>query len=165
MKLVDFSSLIQLGVGLHAGTAFLQFVSEFANVPLSKKLQRLHNIIVEKSKKNEAYREMTEGILDLISDLDLKIVQIFNEYKVAVIINILVAAILTALLVWASFCTETVLSLKEALVISFVSILPAPTSVFALWIRWRRNTSSLSGAARKMEKRVSGFEDVRERLA
>jgi hypothetical protein len=45
MTFGDFSSLVQLGVGLHAGTALFQLLSEFGVAPLERRLGRLEDYV------------------------------------------------------------------------------------------------------------------------
>ena len=52
IKYGDFSSLVQLGVGLHVGTALLQLYGELAVEPLTRTLDRTRTLFL--APQNEA---------------------------------------------------------------------------------------------------------------
>ena len=69
MKLSHFSSLVQLGVGLHLGTALFEVVAQFARSPLERKLVRLR----EYGGELKTLTEAAESALDSLGDLDTEV--------------------------------------------------------------------------------------------
>src|SRR3954464_8092364 len=86
-KLADFASLVQLGVGLHTGTALLQSITEFSGGPLARKLARLTSIARERATKDPRFAASQSRGEELAGELEMKVVQFFNEYKIASLIN------------------------------------------------------------------------------
>jgi hypothetical protein len=98
MKLGDFASVLQLGVGLHVGSALLQTVAEFASSPISKRIERLAKLAklamlrrtrLEKvgSLDTTAAIALEDDTLNTLSALEVKKVQFFNEYRIAATVN------------------------------------------------------------------------------
>jgi hypothetical protein len=143
MSLGDFSSVVQLGVGLHAGTALLQSISQLASAPLSRELGRLKSIAEVRSMKRDD-EEHLETARDLVGDLEIKKVQFFNEYREIVAINSAIAVGLGVVLAIIAFCAEykdPPLWLEWLIVVG--SLVPAPASILFLWNRWQAHTQGL----------------------
>jgi hypothetical protein len=158
IKLSDFSSVLQLGVGLHAGTVLLQAIAEFASSPVSHRVERLARMARLKRARFERDGKDTSGvdaieseILDTQSALELKKVQLFTEYKYAAGLNSIVALVLFGLLVWAAIAADHELSLGLACFIVFLSAGPAIFSLLLLWWRWHSNTSGIRASIKKLE--------------
>jgi len=164
MRLGDFSSVLQLGVGLHVGTALLQSIAEFASSPISKRIERLaklaalrraryqqnNKVLAEKS------LELESEVLDLQSSLELKKVQFFNEYRIAALVNTLSAIALFILLVWAAVRADDSIGFWLASLVVIASFAPATLSLGTLWRRWHVNTADVRRATDKIEHRLLG---------
>jgi hypothetical protein len=95
MKLGDFASVLQLGVGLHVGSALLQTVAEFASSPISKRIERLAKLAMLRRTRLEkvgsldttAAIALEDDTLNTLSALEVKKVQFFNEYRIAATVN------------------------------------------------------------------------------
>lgn len=150
MNLSEFSSVLQLGVGLHAGTALLQSILEFASAPIFARVDRLVKVAelrVERLRKankpaEEAYEILSE-LNDIRGLLALKRVQFFHEYKLAAGANAIVAVALYGFLCWAALQADYKLGVTLAVFLIVLSALPAVGSIAILWWRWRANTSSV----------------------
>jgi hypothetical protein len=161
MKLSDFSSVLQLGVGLHVGTALLQSIAEFASSPLSKRIDRLARLAAlrrmryekEKSTSVRQSLELENEVLDLNTTLELRKVQFFNEYRIAAEVNTGAAILLFALLVWAAINVDHEVGPWLASVLVFASFAPAALSLATLWRRWHVNT----GDVRKLTAKIEGI--------
>ena len=66
---------MQLGVGLHAGTALLQIYGEIGIQPLVRTLARIKNIVGESELEQEA---LTEEKRKLEADFDIFKILLFN---------------------------------------------------------------------------------------
>ena len=99
----DFSSVVQLGVGLHAGSALLQTISEFASAPMSRRLSRLSAIAEARASRGHSEKTHHDMARDLVGDLEIKKIQFFNEYREVVAANAGIAVALCVLLAGIAF--------------------------------------------------------------
>lgn len=144
MTLGDFSSVVQLGVGLHAGTALLEPIAEFTQSALSRRLGRLHKIAELKLKHGRpGAQDVYDHASDLLGDLEVKKVQFFNEYKTVVEVNGAVAIVLALLLALLAFRFSEETNAIIGSMITLTSLGPASASLLFLWSRWRSNTAAL----------------------
>ncbi|WP_157158537.1 hypothetical protein [Bradyrhizobium sp. WSM1253] len=163
MKLSDFSSVLQLGVGLHLGTALLQSIAEFASSPLSKRIERLAKLaalrrtrLEKRSDLAEMSLELENEVLDLHSTLELRKVQFFNEYRIAAVVNTIAAVGLFCLLVWAAVQAEDPASIYLAIFLIGASFAPAVLSLGTLWWRWNVNTVDVRKTTAEIERKLLG---------
>jgi hypothetical protein len=161
MKLSDFSSVLQLGVGLHTGTVLLQAITEFASAPLSKRIERLAKIarlrrerFVREKRNTDAIVAIEAEISDAQSALELKKVHLFFEYKIAALINAIFAFFLYYLLVLAAVAADTEVSPFEATSLASVSIGPALITLIVLTLRWQYHTFRVRATVKKVESRI-----------
>ena len=164
MRLGDFSSVLQLGVGLHIGTALLQSIAEFASSPLSKRIERLaklaalrHARSVQRSRELAEQPSTLEGeVLDLQASLELKKVQFFNEYRIAALVNAVAALALFLLLVWAAIKADDLIGWCLAFFVVVSSVSPAILSLGTLWRRWHINTADVRQSTDRIEHKLLG---------
>jgi hypothetical protein len=149
MKLGDFSTLLQLGIGLHLGTAFFEIVAEFARSPLERKLTRLRELA---SVRN--LPEAAETALDALGDLETKSVQFFNDYRNIIVGNGLVGFLLLLTLIWISVDADASVPVPLAVLLITLSVIPAPFSVTFLWRRWTNHTKRLRERAAALERQL-----------
>jgi hypothetical protein len=155
MTLGDFSSLVQLGVGLHAGTALLESITELTESPLSRRLSRLHKIAEAKlNSKNSGAQDLYDHASDLIGDLEVKKVQFFNEYKEVVAVNAAVAIILALLLALIAFLFSEETHFVIGFLITLASLGPASASLLFLWSRWKSNTAILRESVDSLHRQL-----------
>jgi hypothetical protein len=129
MKYGDFSSLVQLGVGLHAGTALLQIYGDIGIQPFVRTLTRIRQLL----EGTDPHVPAAEEFAQLESDFDIFRIQLFQEYRKYVVVNFAVAAVLMLLLVLIAYKADDPLSDVFSIFIVFGSIVPGPATVFILW--------------------------------
>jgi hypothetical protein len=144
LKYGDFSSLVQLGVGLHAGTALLQLYGEFGLQPIERAIARVRDVL-------EPQDVLHEQLAKIEAELAIFKIQLFNEYKRHVRINFVVAIILTLCLVYISFFAEEAIDFTWALIFFALSCLPAPVTLLALWHDASNQIRPLRGRLTKLE--------------
>jgi hypothetical protein len=154
MKLGDFSSLVQLGVGLHAGTALLQSVTEFAGTPLSRRIERLRTLAELKAKRDPKYDDCLESAANLLGTLEVKKIQFFNEYKEVAKANGGVAIALCFLLAVQAFLADQCIPISVGLFIVALSLFPAGGSLYFLHSRWATNVKSLVEGVKKLNEQL-----------
>jgi hypothetical protein len=154
MTLGDFSSVVQLGVGLHAGTALLQSIAELTATPLSRQLGRLLKISEVKLARDASFQDIHDQACDLAGDLEIKKVQFFNEYREVVAINTAVAGVLALLLGVIAFLFGEEIHPGIGFLITLASFAPAPLSLWFLWSRWTANTVSLKESVNTLHRRM-----------
>jgi len=158
MNYGDFSSLVQLGVGLHAGTALLQLYLEIAATPFERKLQRLHNLCVSRKISDH---ELLDDVEQLSADFDIFKVQLFNEFKRFVAINFGVAAILLVILIFISYRASSAVDPITATIGVFLSVLPGPITLAALWIAASRKLKPLREKAASLQRSALSYNSAR----
>lgn len=155
MTLGDFSSVVQLGVGLHAGTALVESITELTESPLSRRLSRLDRIAEAKVKSGRpGAQDLYDQASDLLGDLEIKKVQFFNEYKTVVEVNAAVAIVLALLLSVISFLYGEEINFIIGLLVVLASLGPASASLVFLWSRWKSNTTSLRDSTETLHKKL-----------
>jgi hypothetical protein len=154
MTLGDFSSVVQLGVGLHAGTALLQSIADLTATPLSRRLRRLREISEAKLARNASFQDIHDQACDLAGDLEIKKVQFFNEFRKVVAVNTAVSGALALLLGVIAFFFGEEIDVGIGLLIALASFVPAPLSLGFLWSRWSANTVSLRESIDALHRRM-----------
>jgi hypothetical protein len=156
MKYGDFSSLVQLGVGLHVGTALLQLYGELGVQPLVRTIARTRSLFVVP--ENERPPKTIESELDrLESKYEIFKIRLFNEYKKYVLVNSLVALLLAILLTIIAFKAGDQITDDWDMVtifIVFISIFPAPISLGILWFDAGQQVKPMKLEADALEKRA-----------
>src|SRR5689334_3204346 len=101
MKYGDLSSIVQLGVGLHIGTAVLQMYGELGIAPLERRISRIRRLF-QGPEPERPPRELEEELNIVESRYGLFKIEFFREYRWCVVLNTAVAVLLaTALIVIA----------------------------------------------------------------
>lgn len=161
MSLNDFSSVLQLGVGLHAGTALLQPILEFASAPVVARAERLARIAELRVDRLQRTGKQYAGAQALLNDLNdirgllaLDRVLFFQEYKIAAAANAVVAAVLYGLLSWAAVRPDQAIGPLLATFIIGLSAGPAVASLAILWSRWRANTAPIAEKLNGLQKDI-----------
>jgi hypothetical protein len=155
MKYGDFSSLVQLGVGLHIGTAILQLYGEIGAEPLVRTLARIKALVTEPA--GAALAGAKADYEQLASDYEIFKIRLFNEYKRYIKINSTVAVLLTILLTAISFKSDDTIE-RDWVVITIpivaLSVLPALVTLGTLWIDASQLVGPMRARANNLEMRV-----------
>ena len=142
----DFSTIVQLGIGLHLGTAALELFGRFDVAPITRRLDRLGRLIERKSNlhNNETLSKTTQ-IIDFESlddnyqtindDINIFHIRLENEYKIRAIINTANALILIFILIMLSFWYNITVEWPAGIFFIVISILPAFLTVLHLRIK------------------------------
>lgn len=156
MKYGDFSSIVQLGVGLHVGTALLQMYGELGIAPLVRTIGRLRSLFL--APEGERPPKLLEDELDrLESNFEIFRIQLFQEYRKYVRINSMVAIALAIILVVIAYKAQDAVGEGyewTTVVIFALSLLPAPLTLGALWIDAGRQVKPMKDEADDIEKRA-----------
>jgi hypothetical protein len=156
MKYGDFSSLVQLGVGLHVGTALLQLYGELGVQPLVRTIGRTRSLFLVP--EGERPPKTIEDELDrLESKYEIFKIQLFKEYRNHVAINSIVAIILAIILIILAFKADDPISENWEWTTVFMaafSIFPAPITLGVLWFDAGKRVKPMKAEADKLEKRA-----------
>jgi hypothetical protein len=156
MKFGDLSSIVQLGVGLHVGTAVLQLFGELGVTPLERRIARIRSLFrLPKSKRPP--RSLEEELDQLESRYELFKIEFFNQYRWCVAINSIVAAVLAVfLIVIAVKADDAILDGYEWFVVVSIglSFVPAPVVLGTLSFDAHRRVRALKSAANSIETRA-----------
>ncbi len=156
MKYGDLASIVQLGIGLHVGTAVLQVFAELGMTPLDRRIKRIRSLFAlpEAERPPES---LDEELKWLESRYELFKIDFFTEYRWCVAIDSIVAVILAVLLIIVAIKADDVIQSGYewfAIVSIALSFLPAPLMLLALWLDARRRVSTLKRAAVSIEERA-----------
>jgi len=155
MKYGDFSSLVQLGIGLHIGTAILQLYGEIGAEPLVRTLARIKALVIEPT--GSALADAKADYEQLASDYEIFKIRLFNEYKRYIKINSIVAALLTILLIVIAFKSDDLIEGDWVVItipIVALSVLPAIATLGSLWFEASQLVGPMRARANKLEMRV-----------
>jgi hypothetical protein len=156
MKYGDLSSIVQLGVGLHVGTAVLQLYGELAFVPLTRKISRIRSLF-RIAEAERPPRELEEELDRLESDFELFKIQFFRRYRWCIGGNSIIALVLAAFLIIIATKAEDVIGRDYewfAVVAIGLSFLPALLTLLILWIEAHRQVKGLKSVADDIETRA-----------
>jgi hypothetical protein len=152
MKYGDFSSLVQLGVGLHAGTALLQLYGEFGLQPVERAIARLKYALSDQDAASDDLGRLSQ----LEAELSIFKIQLFNEYKKYMKGNLVIAGILTVCLVYIAFYNDDAISTGWALMLAVLSCIPAPITLAVLWFDAAQQIRPLRNKVSRLEDEIYG---------
>ncbi|RWE81925.1 MAG: hypothetical protein EOS63_08030 [Mesorhizobium sp.] len=152
MTFGDFSSVVQLGVGLHLGTALLQMYGEIGLQPMIRSIERMQSVAEDPN--NPPIDEHRDELVTIVSRFDVYKIQMFTNYKRYLVANSIIAAILTAILVVIAYCYSTALNPQCSVIIVALSILPAPVTLFCHWQDATKALQPLLEAAKTLEAKM-----------
>ncbi|WP_158812009.1 hypothetical protein [Beijerinckia sp. L45] len=156
MKLSDFSSVVQLGVGLHAGAALLQLASDLATAPLSRKLRQIETLAESRLHTHKESQVHLDRAKDLITDLQIAGIGFDKQYRQLIKVNGIVSLALITLLVWLSVDADREVCWLGASAICALSIVPALFSFALYGWQWSRYTGALKLDVEKLQSEAVG---------
>jgi hypothetical protein len=152
----DLSSIVQLGVGLHVGSAVLQLYSELGMAPMERRIARIKTLFNLPADERPSV-EIREQFERLEGRYQVLKIAIFRQYQWLMSVNSAVALILAILLIIIT-CKASDHITREFdwfIVISIaLSVLPAPILLGFLWIEARRRMIFLSEEFDVIEERA-----------
>jgi hypothetical protein len=156
MKYGDFSSIVQLGVGLHVGTAVLQLYGELGLQPLNRALARMRSLFLAPEQERPS-KELEDELLSLEGRYEIFRIRLSKEFEKYVVGNSLVAVALALILTVLAFeADESIAAGWETISLFFVglSLLPAPVSLAVLWFDADRQVKPLRDEVDALERRA-----------
>jgi hypothetical protein len=156
MQYGDFLSIVQLGVGLHAGTALLQLYGEIGLQPLMRSMKRIKSLL-DLPENTQNHDDCHEEFADLRGKISVFEIQLNNEYKTYILINFTVAVILILLMIILTYQSQAAVSEKAiglTVFIIAISLLPAPISVGVLWYDASQRANKFKDQAEKIEGKL-----------
>ncbi len=156
MKYGDLSSIVQLGVGLHVGTAVLQLYGELGIAPLERRITRIRRLFRVPEPERPS-RELEEELNWVESRYELFKIEFFREYRWCVALNSIVALVLAVLLVVIALKADDQIANGYEWFAVFAiaaSYLPAPCILGSLWVDAQRRVKPLKAKADSIEKRA-----------
>lgn len=152
MILGDFSSMVQLGVGLHAGTALFQSIFELAGTPMLNRISRLAELAEAKTKRDQTFQDKLDTAHDIMGDLENKRLNFLREYKYLVLANGGVAIALLAALIFISFDAQEVIPWPVGIFLVLLSLAPAGASLILLCSSWSKKMGPLRSSVEGLER-------------
>jgi hypothetical protein len=156
MKYGEFSSLLQLGVALHVGTAVLQLYGELGVQPLLRAIARTRSLFVGPERERPP-TDIEEDLDRLESRYEIFKIRLFKEYKKFVLGNSIVALVDAIILTVLAFKADDAITEAWQPVTAlfvFISLFPAPVSLAVLWFDADRQVKPMKQEADALEKRA-----------
>ena len=156
MKYGDFASLVQLGVGLHAGTVLLQMYGEFGMQPLTRSLDRTRSLFLLPEAERPP-KDIEHELDRLESKYAIFKIRLFHEYRKYVLINSAVALILAVILIFLAFKADDPIAENWewiTVLIAALSVVPAPATLGVLWFDASQRVKPMRQEADALEKRA-----------
>jgi hypothetical protein len=155
MKYGEFSSVVQLGVGLHLETAVLQLYGELGLEPLSRAIARTRSLFVAPEQERPPM-DIEEDLDRLESRFEIFKIRLFKEFKKYVLGNAIIAGSLAIVLTVVAFKYDDTITWEPVTVFLVgLSLLPAPVSLCVLWFDADRQLKPMKQEADALEKRAS----------
>jgi hypothetical protein len=156
VKYGDFSSLVQLGVGLHVGTIILQMYGELGMAPLGRVIARTRGLFL--APRNERPpQELEEELAGLESKFEIFKIQFFQEYRRYIFYNSVVAIALAIILAVLAFKADD--PIRDGwewttILMVALSLLPALVTFGVLWYEADKRVKPMKEKADDLEKRA-----------
>ena len=153
MKYGDFSSVVQLGVGLHVGTVVLQLYGDIGLQPLNRALARLRSLFLAPEHERPP-KEFEDELLGIEGRYEIFRIRLSREFEKYVLGNSLVAAALAIILTVIAFKADDPITEGWEMVpmlLVGLSLLPAPVSLGVLWFDADRQVKPLRQEADALE--------------
>jgi hypothetical protein len=148
---------VQLGVGLHVGTALLQLYGELGVAPLTRALGRTRSLF--SAPENERPPPaVEEELARLESQYEVFKVRLFKEYRKYIFFNLGAAGLLAAILTVIAFKADDPITDGwewTTIVMSALSVLPGPLSLAVLWFDASRQVKPMWDTADELEERAT----------
>lgn len=150
----DFSSLVQLGVGLHLGTALLQLYGEIGLQPMIRSIERMKNVAEDPNyPPKDQHRD---ELATIVSRFEVYKIQMFTDFKKYLFANSVVAALLICILVFISYSYSEPVSAECSVFLLALSILPAPITLCCHWYDATKALRPLLETAKALEGKMIG---------
>lgn len=154
MNVQDFASVVQLGVGLHAGSAILQIYGEIGLQPMIRSIDRLKSLADDKNFPPDV--EYEERIREVSSAFDIFKIRMAKEYRGYLLVNALVAAFLTVALAVMAYTAQWEMPLVISVLLVALSTMPAPITLFSFWKDADQELRPLKAKVAAIEKALLG---------
>jgi hypothetical protein len=148
MKVQDFFSIVQLGVGIHVGTAILHLIGEFGVAPVERRIENIAMWLREESAAGIKLEDEEEELKDIQLLVHIYKTEYTNEYRKLAIGMIGVAGVLAFALAIMSFVADSDISIVVGLGLVLLSFIPA-TIAFAYMLQ--KATAALEPIIRQVD--------------
>jgi hypothetical protein len=133
MNVQDFFSIVQLGVGIHAGTAILQLSGELGVSPVERRLSNISSWLEQENADEALLDEIREDMQIEKTNLIVYKAQYANAYRLSVNLNFAFGALLAVVLVFMSFLASSSIGTLLALILVLLCFLPATLIFCWFW--------------------------------
>jgi hypothetical protein len=156
MKYGDFSSLVQLGVGLHLGAALLQTYGEFGIASLARAIERMERFfrVPDDERPSSA---LEEEFRDLESEFEIFRIRLTQEYRWYVWLNSGAALLLVGVLIVIAYKAQDDVSSGwcwTTIAMVALSVGPALTTLLSLSLDVHRQSKPIKTKADDLERRL-----------
>jgi hypothetical protein len=147
MKVQDFFSVVQLGVGIHAGTAILQLSGELGIAPVERRVAALQSWLQEEKETGHDLEDENDKLSIIRSDITVYRIRYEKLYRRSVGWTFTFGCVLAIGLAVMSFIADAQIHEPWGTAIIVMCFLPA-TVIFAYL--WHTSSSNLVPIKRKL---------------
>jgi hypothetical protein len=150
----DFFTVVQLGVGIHAGTAILQLSGEFGIAPVERRVDNIARWLGEEREENNILSEQEDQLKAIKARIYIYKLQYAYVYRKQVYIMLGFAAGLLFCLDIMSFVAEADISLLIGLSLVLLCVFPAALYFAYLWQQSTAALAPIERAVSRMEEAI-----------
>jgi hypothetical protein len=154
VKVQDFFSVVQLGVAVHAGTAFLQLSGEFGIAPVERRVGNISAWIADERELGNVLEDEAEELKDIIMMIYIFKEQYYKVYRNHVTVTLSFSAALAFCLAVMSFLADADISVLAGLGLILLSFVPAVLTFASLWQQSANALAPIERAVCRMEDAI-----------
>lgn len=154
MEYGHFSSVVQLGVGIHAGTALLRLAADFGLSKTERRVETFLGSIQDIAKERVLTDRIIEDAGYLGQDLRNVKAQFEREFIELSVYSTFWAFLLFFFLCSLAFLDGEPIDIVTAVVLCAISVVPATTLVLTLWFSIRSALDHLERMRSELEDRI-----------
>lgn len=159
MKVQDFFSFVQLGVGIHAGTAILQLSVEFGLAPIERRIDNISAWLDDERREGNVLESREQEIKYIKTILYIYKSQYSNLYRRTVLVTLGFGGFLAFVLAIMSFIADSNISTIVGLFLIILSVIPAMLTFSYLWQKSTVALMPIEQLIRRMEGAIRAPSD------
>jgi hypothetical protein len=155
MKVQDFFSIVQLGVGIHAGTALLQLSGEFGLAPVERRIDNLTTWLEQSAIEGRSLPECEDDLRVVKTRLQTARAGYQRIYRNCVYVTFGFGIFLAWLLAVMSFLADADIDYLPGLGIVLLCFVPAIITYAILWGKVTKALEPIRMAVERIEEQIN----------
>jgi hypothetical protein len=154
MKVQDFFTVVQLGVGIHAGTAILQLSGELGIAPIERRVDALQSWLEEEKEQGHDLADENDKLAIIRAEMAIYRVRYEKMYRRSVMWTFAFGCLLAFALAVMSFIADQDINFDIAIIIVLLCFMPAALIFAYLWHMSSANLLPIDRKVSALEDRV-----------